>query len=501
MTHSLSILLMMVITVNLYPTTITAESIEGQEVNSILLIQELVNIERIQKHMVLWLREVEQSTDKLDKLMAVKVMREANVMVKTLLMATGYDPNAFEITRDSPPQEDGNYNHYRRQKRNILGDILHTLTGVATDDELHKQMKIDEEIREKIAVTLNRQVAYEKTLATTYANLSMEEERLHERVDELDRSLAREKFKIKKMAAVSRVAMDDVKELEDIVSSLHKGEPTTKHAAKLSQKAGQNVIVSFSVHNTTKSPSGPVIWYRARLITKVQMDMMEEPNYKRVDTPTTAYIVHNSFDPISMPLTEMETRINRLAQDTAMAKLVHIGHGSYKTVQGGMLTCKGRSQNLTVGSVVKMEGDEMCSSGGMSIGNHHMRTKVITIKMDHDSDNDLAFLQKTMTADKLRMEQRSDMATQHLHNNLQLQHDLNMAQRDIDTFLTDTKTNMDVEYVQDTATWAVMGGLTLFVSLIIGCILFRLCAAKKNSPTPTVILPMTNMPTKRNQKK
>ncbi len=122
---------------------------------------------------------------------------------------------------------------------------------------------------------------------------------------------------------------------------------------------GQNVIVSFSVHNTTKSPSGPVIWYRARLITKVQMDVMEEPNYKRVDTPTTAYIVHNSFDPISMPLTEMETRINRLAQDTAMAKLVHIGHGSYKTVQGGMLTCKGRSQNLTVGSVVKMEGDEM----------------------------------------------------------------------------------------------------------------------------------------------
>jgi len=60
---------------------------------------------------------------------------------------------------------------------------------------------------------------------------------------------------------------------------------------------------------------------------------------------------------------------------------------------------------------------------------------------------------------------------------------------------------MDVEYVQDTATWAVMGVLTLFVSLIIGCILFRLCAAKKTSPTPTVILPMTNMPTKRNQKK
>jgi len=55
-----------------------------------------------------------------------------------------------------------------------------------------------------------------------------------------------------------------------------------------------------------------------------------------------------------------------------------------------------------------------------------------------------------------------------------------MAQADIDTFLVDTKTNMEVEYIQDTTTWAVLGGVTLIVLTITACILHRICSASKH---------------------
>ena len=154
----------------LHPSQALPMDREAKEVTGILYTQETVNVARIQQHMVTWLREVERSTDSLDRLMAAKVMREANLMLTTLLKEARADLSQFQIGRDSPTPASGYDNMYVRHKRNILGDILHTLTGVATDDELHKQMKIDEEIREKIAATLNRQITYEKTLAYTYAN-------------------------------------------------------------------------------------------------------------------------------------------------------------------------------------------------------------------------------------------------------------------------------------------------------------------------------------------
>ena len=46
---------------------------------------------------------------------------------------------------------------HQRVKRNFLGDLLHTLTGVATDDQLQAQLRLDEEIREKVLSVLTHQ--------------------------------------------------------------------------------------------------------------------------------------------------------------------------------------------------------------------------------------------------------------------------------------------------------------------------------------------------------
>jgi hypothetical protein len=59
-----------------------------------------------------------------------------------------------------------------RFKRNILGDVLHALTGVATKEELAKQRQLDEEIRNKVTSTLTRQMSYEKTVTDIIGNIT-----------------------------------------------------------------------------------------------------------------------------------------------------------------------------------------------------------------------------------------------------------------------------------------------------------------------------------------
>lgn len=457
---------------------------EAKEVTGILYTQETVNVARIQQHMVTWLREVERSTDSLDRLMAAKVMREANLMLTTLLKEARADLSQFQIGRDSPTPASGYDNMYVRHKRNILGDILHTLTGVATDDELHKQMKIDEEIREKIAATLNRQITYEKTLAYTYANLSKEEEKLHERVDEMARKHALEKSKTRKMTALHDIAMDDIRELEDILATVKTGEANTRHAIKLSQKTGLSTVASFQFHNISGVATGPVVWYKSWLTSTVPVRVQVEQTHLTVDTPSTTYLLHSSFDLAGSVITEYETRALRQPDlgMTGGAILVHVGHRVYKTVTPGTVTCTadGQTRNLTTGQTIQLNREDTCQTTRVVIGEHRLQVKTIFIKMDHDHNSDLAFLHKTLETDKLRVEQRSSSALQHTHNNLQLQHDLNMAQADIDTFLVDTKTNMEVEYIQDTTTWAVLGGVTLIVLTITACILHRICSASKH---------------------
>jgi hypothetical protein len=63
-------------------------------------------------------------------------------------------------------------NSVKRIKRNVFGDIMHQLFGVATDEQMQQQLRADEEMRDKVADTLTRQVYYEKELTMAISNLT-----------------------------------------------------------------------------------------------------------------------------------------------------------------------------------------------------------------------------------------------------------------------------------------------------------------------------------------
>jgi hypothetical protein len=154
-----------------------------QEVDGMMYITEPVNTFRMDRHIQLWAADLhgQRDTEKLDLLLASKTIREMSLLMSYLKTQAAKGTSttlpwmAVDSSPSLPPTLD-NDNQLQRYKRNILGDILHALTGVATDEELAKQRQLDEDIRNKVTSTLTRQMAYEKTITDIIGNITNEEE-------------------------------------------------------------------------------------------------------------------------------------------------------------------------------------------------------------------------------------------------------------------------------------------------------------------------------------
>jgi hypothetical protein len=162
------------------------------EVDGMLYVTEPVNTFRMERHIQLWVADLQGQRDveKLDLLLASKTIREMSLLMSSLkaLAVQGtssslpwMDPTAAP---PSSPMTDKD-NQVHRFKRNILGDVLHALTGVATEEELAKQRQLDEEIRNKVTSTLTRQMSYEKTVTDIIGNITNEEEVLGRHLQKL----------------------------------------------------------------------------------------------------------------------------------------------------------------------------------------------------------------------------------------------------------------------------------------------------------------------------
>ncbi len=106
----------------------------------------------MQKHAHLWAQELLTEKDKLNSLTAAQKIRELSLLTLTLQSLTNYTATATPAFTDdiqkrretwgNTVQEDKSYDNYlRRNKRNILGDIVHVITGLATDDMLQQQQQ------------------------------------------------------------------------------------------------------------------------------------------------------------------------------------------------------------------------------------------------------------------------------------------------------------------------------------------------------------------------
>ncbi len=81
---------------------------------------------------------------------------------------------------------------------------------MATDEELQQQLRVDEELRDKVASTLTRQVYFEREIVSAIGNLSTEEDRVVEQVDVLEEKYRLDKERELRMDAHRFTLMEDV---------------------------------------------------------------------------------------------------------------------------------------------------------------------------------------------------------------------------------------------------------------------------------------------------
>jgi len=137
-------------------------------------------------------------------------------------------------------------NQVRRQKRNILRELVYVITGLTTDDQLQQQLRIDEVIRDKVTNTLARQISFEQTMATIYSNLTKEEETLHSMINSLQFQHDQDKARHTRMTAYQSVVLEDIDRLEDEIEAVWTGHVNSRHAAFLSSRAGLWQVAAFA---------------------------------------------------------------------------------------------------------------------------------------------------------------------------------------------------------------------------------------------------------------
>jgi hypothetical protein len=426
------------------------------EIEGFVTVHDTVKVQKVHEHLAMWAKEAALSSDKVVRLLAARAMREADLMLNTLSLHL--DPDTEEKNVRA-----------KRQKRNIIGDFIHQLTGLATDDELHKQMKIDEQIRDRITATLSKQVAFEKTMTEVYTNLSREEEALRQRYDNLANQRKRDKAQMARLHAFGKLAEDDIEEMEDILDCVREGYTNTRLSLKLASKAQLKRVSPFKIIGVKNVGDNIQIDFQTRLYKNTQATVDTGSGYQIVTTENRKYIVHSAFQP-TMPITEQEVQYTNGTCDNC-ALVVHLLGQQYKVVKPGVLTCKGNEQKLEMAVVLSIT--EPCYNSLLRIGELADQVRNMHINTMTTDSIDGELLANLVQEKNLTVHHANPMKQVHAAAAFQMQKDLHLAQQEVQNFITSTRSNEQIEQVQDYTTWAVLGLIVIVVLALLACILAR----------------------------
>jgi hypothetical protein len=365
------------------------------EVDGMLFVTEPVNTFRMERHIQLWVADLQGQRDveKLDLLLASKTIREMSLLMSSLkaLAVKGtssslpwIDPTAAPSSSPMTDKE----NQVHRFKRNILGDVLHALTGVATEEELAKQRQLDEDIRNKVTSTLTRQMSYEKTVSDIIGNITNEEEVLGRHLQELAQKHNEDVSKITRLNVHNQIILEDIDKLEDVLTAVWTGEATVRHAVFLSAKANLPTVAHFRAVGLHMDRNGPVVRYSTRIFKRV--DVLAVNRTKLMTTLSMlgrTYYLHPGHN-LQLPLTEQEVRGTRIPCPTC-ALLVHVDGQHYLTVSPGRLICtQGLTTstfNLTSSQQLDIQPTDNCVNEAIHIGRRMLQLQEFEI--DTTGDN------------------------------------------------------------------------------------------------------------------
>jgi hypothetical protein len=509
-----------------------------REIDGLVYTEEEVKLDRLEKHIFVWKVDLEggmgESNMHLDALLAERLMRESALLMQTLRSyaipegtesANGTDlvfrSEVGVAPREYKPQPlkkeesvllrqikvkshetknraawAGGYveeeNSVRRTKRNVFGDIMHQLFGVATDEQLQQQLRVDEEMRAKVADTLTRQVYYEKELTMAIGNITMEEDRMESRVSELEKRHNTDRDRGSRMAAHRFTLMEDVDRLEDVLEAVVTGAVNTRHAAYLSAKAGLSRVASYEFLNLTSVNQKLIVRYLTRLFKEVPVEVVATSAAAvQVRTPSREYYLHVSHGP-EMPLTEMEVQGTRDGC-AVCALLVHTGNRRYLVVEGGELICESDgsptvTHNLTSGEILSIERRATCKNRLISVSSRGRHVSHYVVSASGIDPLDSLVLRRRERTDQ-QLDGSHSVINTHSALNMHLRQNLGMAQQDIENLISETQESFKMYTVVSSGTTAWLSFITLLAILLICLIVRKFCQRRREGSDDTMFIP------------
>lgn len=194
-----------------------------------------------------------------------------------------------------------------RVKRNIFGDIIHSLTGLATDERLDQQAKGEEEVRGKITEVLKHQLQYEERMSTIVAELQSEGEGERRALEETRKKTEKGFRAVSRLFAYQAMLEEDEETLETVLEAMVEGKVGARLDAYLSNKCGLKTMAGFRYQHANRVPGGVVVHYNSRVYhsSRILEERMENGTW-RVRTEEHHYILLPSWRGVPVIITEME---------------------------------------------------------------------------------------------------------------------------------------------------------------------------------------------------
>jgi hypothetical protein len=510
-----------------------------REVDGLVFTEEEVNLDRLEKHIFVWKLDMEGGrggSSPLESMLAERLMRESALLMRTLMSyvppedkevtpkkapmprggvgvaARPYRPQP--LVKEKPEKEEKKLsgkvierrngaawaggvvdegNSVKRVKRNVFGDIMHQLFGVATDEQMQQQLRVDEEMRSKVADTLSRQVYFEKELTMAVGNITEEEERMEGRLRGLEEKHDLDRERAVRMSAHRFTLMEDVDRLEDVLEAVVTGAVNTRHAAYLSSKAGLSRVASYEFLNLTMADKKVTVRYLTRLFTEVSVEVIAtSASVVQVRTPSREYYLHISHGP-EMPLTELEVQGTR-DECASCALLVHTGSRRYLTVEGGNLTCNtprypsGEAHDLSAGEVLTIERGARCANKRVFVTGEGRHVSHYMVRASGSDPLDSLVLRRRERVDQ-KLDGSHSITSSHSALNMHLRQNLGMAQQDIENLITETQESFKMYTVTSSGTTAWLSVITLLAIVLVSLIVRKFCQRRKESHDDTVFVP------------
>jgi hypothetical protein len=371
----------------------------GLEVTGVIHLDHELDLKTMRYHLDLWLSDTSftGSTRKLVSLMATQHVLALNQLVQSISASSNMSLPEFKGATVASEQE------LHRAKRNVLGDIIHTLTGLATDDEVKEQIRLDKELKQQVLSLMDHQLQSEKDLLDAIQSVEHEEEEIDRKLAALESRLDTVSSSHVRLLYYTLLCDQDLKMLSDTLSAVLGGRTPPGLSSYLSRKAGLPLVTTFVYVAVHPSSRGWRVEYTSEL-TSSKLPVLVTSNYLSGAVwrgERNEFLIRSDIPIPDLLMSEVRLHSRSCSE---CAVLVHVATRSYHVVKSGSITCEYPTSqinvlSLNVSSYIDLSVYRGCANLAISLGESNLKiTSYRVSTASGSSDLDSLLLRRDLSA-------------------------------------------------------------------------------------------------------